>query len=80
METNSLFHTVKYKNHSVGYIFHSVGYKSRTVKQRIYQGISQNRLKTSKKYTGRFKAMLQNLQLDFYIIFLYYFICFIRMF
>ena len=68
METNSLFHTVKYKNHSVGYIFHSVGYifhsvgyKSRTVKQRIYQGISQNRLKTSKKYTGRFKAMLQNL-------------------
>ena len=57
METNSLFHTVKYKNHSVGYIFHSVGYKSRTVKQRIYQ----DRLKTSKKYTGRFKAMLQNL-------------------
>lgn len=47
METNSLFHTVEYKNHSV--------------KQRIYQGISQNRLKTSKKYTGRFKAMLQNL-------------------
>ncbi len=35
METNSLFHTVKYKNHSVGYIFHSVGYKSRYVKQRI---------------------------------------------
>ncbi len=41
--TNSLFHTVKYKNHtvkyknhSVGYIFHSVGYKSRTVKQRIF--------------------------------------------
>jgi hypothetical protein len=31
----SLFHTVKYKNHSVGYIFHSVGYKSHTVKQRI---------------------------------------------
>jgi hypothetical protein len=29
------FHTVKYKNHSVGYIFHSVGYKSRSVKQRI---------------------------------------------
>ena len=80
METNSLFHTVKYKNHSVGYIFHSVGYKSRTVKQRIYQGISQNRLKTSKKYTEEFKTMLQNLQLDFYIIFLYYFICFIHMF
>ena len=35
---NSLFHTVKYKNHSVGYIFHSVGYKSRTVKQRILKG------------------------------------------
>ena len=40
--TNSLLHTVKYKNHSVGYIFHSVGYifhsvgyKSRNVKQRI---------------------------------------------
>ena len=42
METNSLFHTVKYKNHSVGYIFHSVGYKSRTVKQRIYKEISKN--------------------------------------
>ena len=54
METNSLFHTVKYKNHSVGYIFHSV-------KQRIYQGISRNRLKTSKKYTGEFKTMLRNL-------------------
>ena len=37
--TNSLFHTVKYKNHSVGYIFHSVGYKSRCVKQRIDKGI-----------------------------------------
>ena len=61
METNSLFHTVEYKNHSVGYIFHTVGYKFHTVKQRVYQGISQNRLKTSKKYTGRFKAMLQNL-------------------
>ena len=33
---NSLFHTVKYKNHSVEYIFHTVGYKSHTVKQRIY--------------------------------------------
>ena len=33
--TNSLFHTVKYKNHSVVYIFHSVGYKSRSVKQKI---------------------------------------------
>ena len=32
---NSLFHTVKYKNHSVEYIFHSVGHKSHTVKQRI---------------------------------------------
>ena len=32
---NSLFHSVKYKNHSVGYIFHSVGYKSHTVEQRI---------------------------------------------
>ena len=32
---NSLFHTVKYKNHSVEYIFHTVVYKSRTVKQRI---------------------------------------------
>ena len=68
METNSLFHTVKYKNHSVGYIFHSVGYifhsvgyKSRTVKQRIYQDISRNRPKTSKKYTGEFKTMLRNL-------------------
>ena len=29
------FHTVEYKNHSVGHIFHSVKYKSRTVKQRI---------------------------------------------
>lgn len=45
METNSLFHTVEYKNHSVGYKFH-------TVKQRIYQGISRNRKKTSKNYTG----------------------------
>lgn len=33
--TNSLFHNVKYKNHSVGYIFHTVEHKSRTVKQRI---------------------------------------------
>ena len=32
---NSLYHTVEYKNHSVGYIFHTVGHKSRTVKQRI---------------------------------------------
>ena len=54
MKTNSLFHTVKYKNHSVGY-------KSRTVKQRIYQDISRNRPKTSKKYTGEFKTMLRNL-------------------
>ncbi len=38
VRTNSLFHTVKYKNHSVGYIFHTVGYKSRTVKQRILKG------------------------------------------
>ena len=38
----SLFHTVKYKNHSVGYIFHSVGYKSRSVKQRIDKGILGN--------------------------------------
>ena len=35
----SLFHTVKYKNHSVGYIFHTVKYKSRTVKQRMLQRI-----------------------------------------
>ena len=42
METNSLFHTVKYKNHSVGYIFHSVGYKSRTVKQRICKSVQKN--------------------------------------
>ena len=61
METNSLFHTVKYKNHSVGYIFHSAGYKSRTVKQRIHQGVSQNRMKTSEEYTEEFKTMLQNL-------------------
>ena len=32
---NSLFHTVEYKNRSVGHIFHSVKYKSRSVKQRI---------------------------------------------
>ena len=38
----SLFHTVKYKNHSVGYIFHSVRYKSRSVKQRIDKGILGN--------------------------------------
>ena len=38
----SLFHTVKYKNHSVGYIFHTVGYKSRSVKQRIDKGILGN--------------------------------------
>ena len=38
----SLFHTVKYKNHSVEYIFHSVGYKSRSVKQRIDKGILGN--------------------------------------
>ena len=42
METNSLFHTVKYKNHSVGYIFHSVGYKSRTVEQRICKCVGSN--------------------------------------
>ena len=36
------FHTVKYKNHSVGYIFHTVGYKSRTVKQRIVCGVQKN--------------------------------------
>ena len=42
METNSLFHTVKYKNHSVGYIFHSVGYKSRSVKQKIDKHIWKN--------------------------------------
>ena len=52
METNSLSHTVEYKNHSVGYIFHSVGYKFHTVKQRIYQDISRNRKKASKIYTG----------------------------
>ena len=46
---------------SVGYIFHSVGYKSRTVKQRIHQGVSQNRMKTSEEYTEEFKTMLQNL-------------------
>ena len=34
VEGYSLFHTVKYKNHSVGYIFHTGGYKPRTVKQR----------------------------------------------
>ena len=38
----SLFHTVKYKNHSVGYIFHTVGYKSHGVKQRIDKGILGN--------------------------------------
>ncbi len=38
----SLFHTVKYKNHSVGYIFHSVRYKSRSVKQKIDKGILGN--------------------------------------
>ena len=50
METNSLFHTVKYKNHSVGYIFHTVGYKSRTVKQRIFCSVSGNILKDIEKY------------------------------
>ena len=34
---NSLSHTVKYKNHSVGYIFHTVEYKSQTVGQRRYE-------------------------------------------
>ena len=38
----SLFHTVKYKNHSVGYIFHTVGYKSHGVKQRMDKGILGN--------------------------------------
>ena len=33
------FHTVGYKNHSVGYIFHTVKYKSRIVKQRMLQRI-----------------------------------------
>lgn len=37
--TNSLFRTVKYKNHSVGYIFHIVEYKSRIVKQRIFPSV-----------------------------------------
>ena len=41
-KANSLFHTVKYKNHSVGYIFHTVGYKSCTVKQRIFQSVLRN--------------------------------------
>ncbi len=34
----SLFHSVGYKNHTVGYIFHCVEYKNRSVVQRIYQG------------------------------------------
>ena len=33
LPTYSLFHSVGYKNHTVGYIFHSVKYKSHTVKQ-----------------------------------------------
>ena len=41
-KANSLFHTVKYKNHSVGYIFHTVEYKSCTVKQRIFQSVLRN--------------------------------------
>ena len=49
--TNSLFHSVKYKNHSVGYIFHSAGYKSRTVKQRIYKEIAKN--KQDHKYLSK---------------------------
>ena len=32
---NSLSHTVKYKNHSVGYIFHTVKYKFHNVGQKI---------------------------------------------
>ena len=48
---NSLFHSVKYKNHSVGYIFHSAGYKSRTVKQRIYKEIAKN--KQDHKYLSK---------------------------
>ena len=45
------FHSVKYKNHSVGYIFHSAGYKSRTVKQRIYKEIAKN--KQDHKYLSK---------------------------
>ena len=40
-----LFHTVKYKNHTVGYIFHTVRYKYHSVKQRIYQGVVRNVLR-----------------------------------
>ncbi len=39
---NSLFHTVGYKSHSVGYIFH-------TVKQRLCKGISRNMQQRMKK-------------------------------
>ena len=33
----SLYHSVKYKNHSAGYIFHTVKYKYRSVIQRKHQ-------------------------------------------
>ena len=39
VERSSLFHTVGYKNHSVGYIFHTVKYKSHSVKQRILRSV-----------------------------------------
>lgn len=39
---DSLFHSVGYKNHSVGYVFHTVKYKNQTVGQRICGRILKN--------------------------------------
>ncbi len=51
LRTNSLFHTVGYKNHSGEYIFHSVVHKFHTVEQRTYQSILQ---KISKSSEGKY--------------------------
>ena len=39
---NSLFHTVGYKNHSVGYIFHTVKYKFQSAVQRKHRQKGKN--------------------------------------
>ncbi len=39
---NSLFHTVGYKNHSVGYIFYTVKYKFQSAVQRKHRQKGKN--------------------------------------
>ena len=59
-----IFHSVGYKNHSVGYIFHSVGYKSRTVKQRI----QQDKIEYSQKHLKTISGEIQIISSDFFLL------------